>query len=119
MDSWVGEIPQRRDRLPTPVLLGFPRGSAGKESACSAGNLGSIPGLGRSPREGKGYPLQCYGLENSMDCVVHEVSASDTPERLSLSPFPGGPLVKKPPCNSAGDAGSFPGWGAKMPHAEG
>ena len=47
-------------------ILGFPCGSAGKESACNAGNLGSLPGLGRSPGEGKGYPLQYSGLENSM-----------------------------------------------------
>ena len=47
----------------------FPCGSAGKESACSAGDLGSIPGLGRSPGEGKGYPLQYSGLENSMDSI--------------------------------------------------
>ena len=66
-DSWVGKIPWRRDVLPTPVFLGFPCGSAGKESACKAGDLGSIPGLGRSPGEGKGYPLQFSGLENSMD----------------------------------------------------
>ena len=59
------------DRLPTPVFLGFPGGSAGEESACSVGDLGSIPGLGRSPGEGKGYPLQFSGLENSMDCIVH------------------------------------------------
>ena len=45
-------------------------GSAGKESACNAGDLGSIPGLERSPEEGKGYPLQYSGLENSMDCRV-------------------------------------------------
>ena len=45
---------------------GFPYGSAGKESACSVGDLGSIPGLGRSSGEGKGYPLQYSGLENSM-----------------------------------------------------
>ena len=45
-------------------ILGFPCGSAGKESACNAGDLGSIPGLGRSPGEGKGYPLQYSGLEN-------------------------------------------------------
>ena len=43
--------------------------SVGKESACNAGDLGSIPGLGRSPGEGKGYPLQYSGLENSMDCI--------------------------------------------------
>ena len=57
----------KRDRLPTPVFLGFPCGSAGKESACNSEDLGSIPGLGRSPGEGKGYPLQYSGLENSMD----------------------------------------------------
>ena len=56
-DSWVGKICWRRDRLPTPVFLGFPCGSAGKESTCSAGDLGSIPGLGRSLEEGKGYPF--------------------------------------------------------------
>ena len=49
---------------------GFPGGSAGKESTCSSGDLGSLPELGRSPREGKGYPLQYCGLENSMDCIV-------------------------------------------------
>ena len=49
---------------------GFLCGSAGKESTCSAGDLGSIPGLGRSPGEGKGYSLQYSGLENSMDCIV-------------------------------------------------
>ena len=46
---------------------GFPCGSAGKESAYNVGDVGSIPGLGRSPGEGKGYPLQDSGLENSMD----------------------------------------------------
>ena len=74
-DTWVwslvGKIPWRRDRLPTPVFLGFPCGSVGKESACSAGDLGSIPGLGRPTGEGKGYPLQYSGLENFTDCIVH------------------------------------------------
>jgi len=51
--------------------LGFPCGSAGKESACNAGDLGLIPGLGRSSGEGKGYPLQYSGLENSLDCIAH------------------------------------------------
>ena len=60
-NSWVGKICWRRNRLPTPVFLGFPCGSAGKESACNTGDLGSIPGLGRSPGEGKGYPLQYSG----------------------------------------------------------
>ena len=57
--------------------LGILCGPAGKESACSAGHLGSIPGLGRSP-EGKGYPLQYCGQENSMDCIVHGVEKSGT-----------------------------------------
>ena len=52
---------------------GFPMGSDGKESVCNVGDLGSIPGLGRSPGEGEGYPLQYSGLENSMDCIVHGV----------------------------------------------
>ena len=68
-DSWVGKVPWRRDRLPTPVFLGFPGGSAGKESACNVGDLGFVHGLGRSPGEGKGCPLQYSGLENSMDCI--------------------------------------------------
>ena len=58
--------------------MGFPGGSAGKESACSVGDLGSIPGLGRSPGEGNGYPLQYSGLQNSMDCIVHGVAKSWT-----------------------------------------
>ena len=101
--------------------MGFPDSSVGKESACNAGDPGSIPGLGRSPEEGIGYPLQCFGaflvaklvknlpamqetpirslgwedpsgegkgyplqysgLENSMDCIVHGVAKSQT--RLS------------------------------------
>ena len=81
MDSWVGKIHWRRDRLPTPVFLGFPSGSAGKESAYNVGDLGSIPGLERSPGEGNGYPLQYSGLENSMDCIVHGIEKSRT--RLS------------------------------------
>ena len=71
-------------RAITASLLEFPCGSAGKESACDAGDLGLIPGLGRSPGEGKGYPLQYSGLENSMDCIVHGVAESDVTERLSL-----------------------------------
>ena len=51
--------------------MGFPCGSAGKESACNEGDLGSIPGWVRSPGEGKGYSFQYSGLENSMDCIVH------------------------------------------------
>ena len=67
------EVYMQWDRLPTPVFLGFPSGPTGKESACNAGDLGSIPGLGRSPGEGKGYPLQYSVPENSMYCIVHGV----------------------------------------------
>ena len=64
------------DRLPTPVSLDFLGGSAGKESACNAVDLGLIPGLGRSPGEGNGDPFQYSSLENSMDCTVHGVTKS-------------------------------------------
>ena len=53
-------------------------GSAGKESACNAGHLGSIPGLGRSPGEGQDYRVQYSVLENSMDCIVHGIAKSWT-----------------------------------------
>ena len=59
-------------------LVGFPGDSAGKESACNVRDLGLIPALGRSPGEGNGYPLQCSGLENSMDCIIHGVAESQT-----------------------------------------
>ena len=62
-------------------ILGLPYGSAGKESTCNAGDLGSISGLGRSPGEGKGYLLQYSGLENFVDCIVYGVAKSLT--RLS------------------------------------
>ena len=63
--------------------MGFSCGSAGKEFAFNAGDLGLIPGLGRSPGEGQGNPLQYSGLENSMDCIVHGVAKS----RTQLSDF--------------------------------
>ena len=88
-------------------IMGFPGGSEGKASACSAGDPGSIPMLGRSPGEGNGYPLQYCGLKNSMDCIVHGVAELDTTEQLSL---PGGSDGKASACN-AGDLGSVPGLG--------
>ena len=66
---------------PAPGNYDFFCGSTGKESACNVGDLGSIPGLERSPGEGNGYPLQYSGLGNSMDCIVHGVAKSQT--RLS------------------------------------
>ena len=81
-ETWVRSLrwedPLEKGKATTPVFLGFPCGSNGKESACNAGDLGSIPALGRSPGEGKGYPLQYSGLENSMDCMVHVVTKSRT-----------------------------------------
>ena len=68
-------------------ILGFPGGSAGKEFAYNVRNLGLIPVLGRSPGEGKGYPFQYSGLENSMDLLVHGVAKSQTP--LSSFQYPG------------------------------
>ena len=72
-DSWVRKIHWRRDRLPTPVFLRFPCGSAGKESACNVGDLGLIPGLGRSPGEFHGL-YSPWGLKES-----------DMTERAALS----------------------------------
>ena len=76
-DSWVRKIHWRRDRIPTPVFLGFLCGSAGKDTACNAGDLG----VGKSPGEGNSYPLQYSGLETFVDCIVHGVEKSQT--RLS------------------------------------
>ena len=60
--------------------MGFPGGSDGKESSCNAGDLGSMPGFGKSTGEQNSYPLQYSGLENSMDCTVHRVTESDMTE---------------------------------------
>ena len=73
--------------------LGFPGGSSDKEPTCNAGDLASIPGLGRSPGEGNSYSLQYSGLENSMDCIVHGVAKSQT--RLSNFHFRGGGLSRE------------------------
>ena len=70
---------------PTPVFLGFPCGSAGKESSCNVGDLGLIPGLGRCPGEGKNYPLQYSGLQNSMDYCPWTHRELDTTKQLLFS----------------------------------
>ena len=86
-ETWVRENPLEKGKATCFSILGllFPGVSAGKESTCNAGELDSIPGLGRSPGEEKGYPLQHSGLENSMDCTVLGPQKLDTTERLSLS----------------------------------
>ena len=86
LNSWVETFLWRRDRLPTPVFLGFPGSSDGKESSCNEGDLGLILVLGRSPVERNSYPRQSSCLENSMDrgawqATVHGVAKSRT--RLS------------------------------------
>ena len=95
-----------------PLCRGFPGGLDGKEPACNAGDLGSISGLGRSPGEGHGYPLQCSCLEDSMDrgaWLQSMVTKSWT--RLSGFRFlSGGSVVKNLPAGT-GDMGLIPGLG--------
>ena len=81
----VKKLEENRQENRRKVFWGksFPRGSAGKESACNAGDLGSIPGLGRAPKEGKSYSLQYSGLENPMDSMGGK--ESDMIKQLSLS----------------------------------
>ena len=74
VQSLVRKICRRRNRLPTPVLLGFPCGSAGKESVCNVGDLGSIPGLERSPKERIGFPLE-YSWASLMAQTVKNLPA--------------------------------------------
>ena len=77
-ETWVRSLgwedPLEKGQATHSGILGLPCGSDGTESACSVGDLGSIAGLGRSPGEGKGSPLQYSGLEDSMDCIVPAVA---------------------------------------------
>ena len=90
---WMWELDHKEGSVRRIDVLGFHDGSVGKESACNAEDPGSIPGSGRSPREGKGYPLQYSGMENSMDCIVHGVTKSWT--QLSAFTFWLSFLMKK------------------------
>ena len=93
------------------LIRGFSSGSDGKESTCNAGNLASIPGLGRSPGKGNSYSLQYSGLENSMDSRVHGVTKSQAQlSNFDLRGFPGSSVGKESACN-AGDPSSIPGSG--------
>ena len=102
-DSWVRKILWRRDRLPTPAFLGFPGGSAGKESSCNAGNQGSIPGWEDPLRRERQptpvfWPRQFHGLH-----IVHGGhKKSDTTERLSLSLYSTGKYIQSPGINHNG-----------------
>ena len=85
-NSWVRKILWRRDRLHTPVFLGFPGFSDGKESTCNEGHMGLIPGLGRSPGGGHGNPLQYSSLENpyaQRSQVITVCGVSESWTRLS------------------------------------
>ena len=106
------QAPHTQQCWPSPSPGGFPGSSAGTESACDAGDLGSIPGLGRSPGEGKGFPLQSSGLENSMDCIVHGGAKS----RTRLSAFHS-PRARASPSPIIGPQHIFPS--PRSPHCLG
>ena len=74
----MGTWPRKDESFPLGISEGFPCGSAGKESTCNVEDLGLIPGLGRSPGEEKGYPIQYSGLDYFMGCIVHGVTKSQT-----------------------------------------
>ena len=101
--------------------MGFPGGSGGEDSACNAGDLGSIPRMGRSPGEGEGYPPQYCGLENSLDCIVHGVAKNQTrPSGLLtylcwrlVTPF------AFPKCRGGGTANAGKCWGDRNAVEEG
>ena len=95
-----------------PFYMCFSGGSAGKEYACNVGDLGSIPGLRRSPGEGKGYPLQYSGLQNSMDCIVHGVAKSWTPLSDFTFTFHFHALEKEMATHSSVLAWRIPGMGS-------
>ena len=99
-------IPLQLDLFPPPIIPIPPCGSAGKGSPCNAGDLGSMPGIGRSPGEENSYPLQYSGLENSMGCIARGIAKSRT--RLSnFRGFPHSLVGKESTCN-AGDPGLIP-----------
>ena len=100
--SWVRKMSWSRDRLSIPVFLGFLCESAGKESTCSEGDLGSIPVLGRFLGEWKGYPLQYSDLENPMDCTVPGAHKEpDMTERFSLTSLTNPSITKSHYRNSS------------------
>ena len=116
-NSWVGKIHRKRDRLPTPVFLGFPCGLAGKESTCNAGDLslipGLIPGLRSSSWRRKRLPTPVFWPGEFHGPCSPGLKESDTTERLSLhfmrkQGLPWWLSIKNLPAN-AGDASLIPG----------
>ena len=99
------------------AIHGFPGGSDGKESACNVGDLGSIPGLGRSPGERNGTPLQysCLGKTMARGTWQATVINKYLEKRIHSWDFPGGPVVKNAPAN-AEDGGPIPGPGRSHMH---
>ena len=87
MREQIANLPYKSFGNISLFTLGFPYSSAGKESSCNAGDLDSIPGLGRSPEEAKGYPLQYSDMENFVDYIYSSWGhkESDTTEQISLS----------------------------------
>ena len=106
VDSWVGKMPWRRDRLPTPVFLGFPHGLDDKESARNAGDLGLIPGLGRLEEEGtathSSIPAWRIPMEGGAGrATVHRGrKGSDRTEWLSTVPHSVTYNLRRPPCTA-------------------
>ena len=104
-DSWVRKILWRRDRLPTPVFVDFPDGSDGKESTCNSGDLGLIPGLGRSSGGGHGNPLHYSCLDNphgqrslaGYNSWGHKVRHGWVTKLSIAQDFPDGSEGKNPP----------------------
>ena len=108
--SWVRKTHWRRDRLPTPVFLGFPCGSASKDSTCNVGDLGPILGSGRYLGEGKGYPLQYSGLGESHGLYSSwGRKESELTERLSLSTSLQAEPLGKPKDTGVGSLSLLPG----------
>ena len=116
--SWVGKIPWRRERLPTPVSLGFPGGSAGKESTCNTGELGWI--LSWEDTLEKGMAIHFSILAWRIPWTVWSMGSERVGQDWATFTFhfslSGGSVVKNLPA-SARDMGSIPGPGTKMPHA--
>ena len=122
-DFWVGKIPWRRNSLPTPVFIGFPGGSAGKESTCNEGDLGSTPRSRRAPGGGDGSPRQYPCLGNPVDrgawrATVHGVAFPDMHSLTHSAGIYWLPTLYKTACMELHPAHrDVESWGGKTRHA--